>query len=104
MKKWRLTLLIGALAILVFAVSQVISFKNYEASLPRIHTARSCNDCSYLKVEVSNTQLKQIAGRAFYVKPVDTFCWKNKCLGTQGMTVVYKPSDEKSGIPVSICN
>ena len=104
MKKLRLTLLICVAALLIVAVTQVIKFNNYQASLPRIHTAKKCDDGSWLKVRVSDAQLKLIAGRAFYVKPVDTFDWKNKCRGTQGTTIVYEPSKSANdGTPVSIC-
>ncbi len=104
MNKPKWIIVITLIAMAVFATRQVVSFNKEKADLPRVHTARSCDDCSFLKVRVSNHQVSEIAGRAFYVKPVDTFDWKNKCQGTQGQTIVYEPSDSKSGIPVKLCD
>lgn len=102
MKTWRLPIVFIIATLLTVVVMKAIRFKNFKNNLPRVHSAKICNNKGYIKVRVSNAQLSQIDNRAFYVKPVDTFYWNNKCRGIKGETVVYEPSDS-SGIPVRIC-
>lgn len=96
--------MILTLAILVFAFIKVLEFEHHKNNLPRIRHAKSCEDCNPLKVKISDTQFKEIAGNIFYVKPVDTFYWKNKCRGTEGESIVYQLSDSIGGIAVKVCD